>query len=135
MRISFLILLMNALIFTQVSSAASEATKLKGALLKAMKTHDTATVKALAEGGYESIDRDDVLQEKIYEYLDAERERDIQAKAKAKAKSKADSSREGGERAKRPGGGPKQPQLAAAAAEFAEILKNTPWSRNSSHHR
>ncbi len=85
MRISFLILLMNALIFTQVSSAASESTKLKGALLKAMKTHDTATVKALADGGHESIDRDDVLQERIYEYLDAERQREIKAKEKAKA--------------------------------------------------
>lgn len=76
---------MNALIFTQISSAASDETKLKGALLKAMKTHDTATVKALAEGGHESIDRDDVLQERIYEYLDAERQREIDAKEKAKA--------------------------------------------------
>ena len=85
LRISFLILLMNALVFTQVSSAASADTKLKSALLKAMKTHDTATVKALAEGGHESIDRDDVLQERIYEYLDAERQREIQAKERAKA--------------------------------------------------
>ncbi|MGB5966322.1 MAG: hypothetical protein WBG65_12455 [Sulfurimonadaceae bacterium] len=89
MRISFLILLLNALIFTQLASAASDDTKLKGALLKAMKTHDTATVEALANGGYESIDRDDVLQEKIYEYLDAEREREVQAKTDAVTAKKA----------------------------------------------
>ncbi len=85
MRISFLILLVNALLFTQIASAAKEDVKLKSALLKAMKTHDTKMVRALADGGYESIDRDDVLQEKIFEYLDAEREREIQAKEKVKA--------------------------------------------------
>lgn len=85
LRISFLILLLNALIFTQVSSAVDNDIKLKSALLKAMKTHDTPTVNAIANGGHESIDRDDVLQEKIYEYLDAEREREIQIKEKAKA--------------------------------------------------
>ena len=85
MRISFLILLVNALLFTQIASAAKEDVKLKSALLKAIKTHDTKMVRALADGGYESIDRDDVLQEKIFEYLDAEREREIQAKEKVKA--------------------------------------------------
>jgi len=85
LRITFLILLLNSLFFTQVASAVSEEVKLKGALLKAMKTHDTQIVKAIANGGYESIDRDDVLQERIYEYLDAERQRAIAAKEKAKA--------------------------------------------------
>ncbi len=85
MRITFLILLLNSLFFTQVVSAVSEEAKLKGALLKAMKTHDTQMVEAIAGGGYEAIDRDDVLQERIYEYLDAERQRAIAAKEKAKA--------------------------------------------------
>ena len=85
MRISFLILLVNALLFTQIVSAVDDDTKLKSALLKALKTHDTATVTALANGGHEAIDRDDVLQEKIYEYLEAERQRDIKAKEDAKA--------------------------------------------------
>ncbi len=85
MRISFLILLVNALLFTQIVSAVDNDTKLKSALLKAIKTHDTATVTTLANGGHEAIDRDDVLQEKIYEYLEAERQRDIQAKENAKA--------------------------------------------------
>ena len=85
MRITFLILLLNSLVFTQVASAVSDDVKLKGALLKAMKTHDTQIVEAIANGGYEVIDRDDVLQERIYEYLDAERQRAIAAKEKAKA--------------------------------------------------
>lgn len=85
MRISFLLLLLNALFFAQIASAASEDTKLKGALLKALKTHDTPTVKALSAGGHESIDRDDVLQERIYNYLEDERQLEIQAKEKAKA--------------------------------------------------
>lgn len=85
MRITFFFLLLNALVFTQVASAVSDDVKLKGALLKAMKTHDTEMVEAIAGGGYEVIDRDDVLQERIYEYLDAERQRKIDAKAKAKA--------------------------------------------------
>lgn len=85
LRISFILLLLNALLFTQIASAVDQDTKLKSALLKAIKTHDTATVMSLANGGYEAIDRDDVLQEKIYEYLDQERQRDIQAKEKAKA--------------------------------------------------
>ena len=85
MRITFLILLLNSLFFTQVVSAVSEEAKLKGALLKAMKTHDTQMVEAIASGGYEAIDRDDVLQERIYNYLEDERQRAIAAKEKAKA--------------------------------------------------
>lgn len=85
LRISFFLLLVNALLFTQIVSAVDDDTKLKSALLKAIKTHDTATVTALANGGHEAIDRDDVLQEKIYEYLDAERQREIKAKEDAKA--------------------------------------------------
>jgi len=89
LRISFLLLLIHALLFTQVVSAASAETKLKGALLKAMKTHDTATVKALAGGDHESIDNDYVLQERIYEYLEEERVREQQAKEQALAAEKA----------------------------------------------
>jgi len=89
LRISFLLLIVHALLFTQVASAASAEIKLKGALLKAIKTHDTATVKALAGGDYESIDNDYVLQEKIYEYLEEERVREKEAKAKALAAEKA----------------------------------------------
>jgi len=89
LRISFLILLVNALFFTQIVSAVSQDVKIKGALLKAMKTHDTSMVKAIADGGYESIDRDDVLQEKIYNYLNAERERDEKARLEALATKKA----------------------------------------------
>ena len=85
MRITFLILLLNSLFFTQVVSAVSEEAKLKGALLKAMKTHDTQMVEAIASGGYEAIDRDDVLQERIYNYLEDERQHAIAAKEKAKA--------------------------------------------------
>ena len=111
---------MNALIFTQISSAASDDTKLKGALLKAMKTHDTATVKALAEGGHESIDRDDVLQERIYEYLDAERQREIDAKDKAKAdaiaKEKAKTDEVAAQKAAK-----EKAKTAAVAKQNAEI--------------
>ncbi|WP_345977404.1 hypothetical protein [Sulfurimonas sp. HSL3-7] len=64
---------------------AVDDVKLKSALLKAIKNHDTAAVKAIADGGHESIDRDDVLQEKIYIYLEAEDERIRLAKEKAKA--------------------------------------------------
>jgi len=85
LRITFLILLLNSLFFTQVVSAVSEEAKLKGALLKAMKTHDTQMVEAIASGGYEAIDRDDVLQERIYNYLEDERQHAIAAKEKAKA--------------------------------------------------
>jgi len=89
LRISFLILLLNALLFTQVVSAVDQEAKVRGALLKAIKTHDTEMVNAIASGGYESIDRDDVLQEKIYEYLDAERQRKIEAEKRAAAEAAA----------------------------------------------
>ncbi len=89
MRISFLILFVNALLFTQIVSAVSQDTKIKGALLKAMKTHDSSMVRAIADGGYESIDRDDVLQERIYNYLNAERERDEKARLEALATKKS----------------------------------------------
>jgi chemotaxis protein histidine kinase CheA len=85
LRITFLILLLNSLFFTQIVSAVSEDVKLKGALLKAMKTHDTQMVEAIANGGYEVIDRDDVLQERIYNYLEDERLRKIAAQKKIKA--------------------------------------------------
>ena len=83
MRISFLFLLLNALFFTQILTAADDA-QLKSALLKAIDAHDTAKVQALADGGYESIDRDDALQEKIYLYFEAEKERALHAKEQAK---------------------------------------------------
>ena len=89
LRISFLILFVNALFFTQIASAVSQDTKIKGALLKAMKTHDTSMVRAIADGGYESIDRDDGLQERIYDYLNAERERDEKARLEALATKKS----------------------------------------------
>jgi len=78
------------LFFTQLASASTnEEQKIMGALLKALKTHDTKTVKAIAEGGYESIDRDDVLQEKIFNYFEAEEKAKADALA-AKEKAKAD---------------------------------------------
>ncbi len=117
MRISFLLLLLNALFFTQTTFAVDDV-RLKGDLLKAMKTHDTAAVRAIADGGHESIDRDDVLQEKIYIYLEEEEERIRLAKEKAKAdaiaaqeKAKAD------ELAKKQA--TEQTQADAAAAEKA----------------
>jgi len=85
LRISFLLLLLNALFFAQTTFAVDDDVRLKGDLLKAMKTHDTAAVRAIADGGHESIDRDDVLQEKIYIYLEGEEERIRLAKEKAKA--------------------------------------------------
>lgn len=85
MRISFLLLLLNSLFFSQIASAVDEETKLKSSLLKAIKTHDTPMVRALADGGYESIDRDDVLQEMIYNYFEEEKQRIRLAEEKAKA--------------------------------------------------
>lgn len=106
MRISFLLLLLHTLFFSQIAFAVDDV-ELKSALLKAIKTHDTAAVKAIADGGYESIDRDDVLQEKIYYYLEAEEERIRLAKEQAKADKLAQ------EQAK------KKAAAAAAAAQKA----------------
>jgi len=86
LRFPFLLLLANALLVTQVVSAAtSDDTKLRGALLKAMKSHDTVMVKAVASSGHQSIDNDEVLQEKISEYLSHEKEYEKQARERAKA--------------------------------------------------
>jgi len=88
LRITFFLLLVHTLLFTQIASAADTDKRLTGALLKAIKTHDTASVKALASGDHPSIDNDYVLQEKIYEYLEAEKEREEKAKADALAAEK-----------------------------------------------
>ena len=114
MRISFLLLLLNALFFAQTTFAVDDDVRLKGDLLKAMKTHDTAAVRAIADGGHESIDRDDVLQEKIYIYLEGEEERIRLAKEKAKADAIAAQ-----EKAKADELAKKQTQADAAAAQKA----------------
>ncbi len=123
MRISLLILLLNALIFTQLSASAEDDAKLKGALLKAMKKHDTATVKAIADGGHESIDRDDILQMKIFEYLDAEQQRVIQAKEKAAADAAAKKAAEEKAKTDKAANIEAEKKAAAAAAVAAEEKK------------
>jgi len=84
-----LLLLFNALLLTQVASAVSDDAKLKSTLLKAMKKHDTQKVEEIAGAGFESIDRDDELQMRIYDYLEAERIAKEKAKADALAAQEA----------------------------------------------
>ena len=86
-----LLLLFNALLLTQVASAVSDDAKLKSTLLKAMKKHDTQKVEEIAGAGFESIDRDDELQMRIYDYLEAERIAKEKAKADALAAKEAES--------------------------------------------
>ena len=94
MRISFQILLANALLVSQLASASSgDDTQLRTALMRAMKTHDTVMVQAVANSGHESIDNDIELQEQIKSYFANEaayeKARNKRAKAAAQAKSRA----------------------------------------------
>lgn len=137
MRIPFLLLLANALLVTQIASAAaSEETKLRGALLKAMKTHDTVMVKAVANSGHSSIDNDEILQQKIAEYLTHEKEYEEAARERAKkaALARKKAKKEAAERAaakkaqivQQPASHTdKAAQTAAEAAKKEEARKNS----------
>ena len=91
MRISFQILLANALLVTQLASASSgDDAKLRAALVSAMKTHDSVMVQAVANSGHESIDNDAELQEQIKSYFANEEayQKAQQQRAKAAAKKR-----------------------------------------------
>ena len=90
MRISFQILLANALLVSQLASASSgDDAQLRGALMRAMQTHDTVMVQAVANSGHESIDNDTELQEQIKSYFANEAAYQESRKKRAKAAAQA----------------------------------------------
>ena len=96
LRISFQILLANALLVSQLASASSSNdAQLRSALTRAMKTHDTVMVQAVANSGHDSIDNDTKLQEQIKSYFaneeayqEARKERAKAAQVKKRVKAK-----------------------------------------------
>ena len=90
MRISFQILLANALLVSQLASASSNNdAQLRSALTRAMKTHDSVMVQAVANSGHESIDNDTALQEQIKSYFANEAAYQEKSKQRAKATAQA----------------------------------------------
>ena len=113
LRISFQILLANALLVSQLASASSNNdAQLRSALTRAMKTHDSVMVQAVANSGHESIDNDTALQEQIKSYFANEAAYQEKSKQRAKATAQANKRAQAKRRA--------QDREAAKAKEIAK---------------